>query len=414
MAKLLIVTPFFPPSAASGSFRILGFAKHLPKFGWDVTVVSSGSRPWEANDPELINQIPPQTSVRYVDFPLERARLLWHQVLQRFRIKGCTDVWNRPALKECRIAIEKDRTDVVLTSGPPHNVHLIGRSLQRQYSLPWVADFRDPWCSWGNETPYFNNHFLLEHFWERSVFQRASMIVANTENTARMFKELFPGVADRIVAVPNGYDPMGMEPIAPERKHHERFTLLHTGMIYAGRNPQPIVEALRQLTMKGGIHGKTPVLRLLGKCFDDSLRIDLERLGLLRWVEFADSVSYLEAAKEARLSDMLVLLDSPGRRIGVPAKLYEYLGSCRPILALSEKNSDSALVLQKSGVAHRVVSDFLDIEHLSEVIKNLAEETTAMRPAKDNSFLNSLTRESNAQKLSHALKSVMLHKNTIR
>lgn len=411
MYELLIVTPFFPPSAASGSFRALGFAKHLPKCGWGVTVVTSGPRPWESEDPELTKDVPSTTRVHYVDFPLGEFKRIVPRALQKIGVKGASDVWNAPAFQKCREVVRRNRPDVVLTSGPPHNVHLLGRALQKYFDLPWVADFRDPWCSWGDEVPYVDEFFFLERWWERTVFRTADAVVANTQNTAEVLRQVFPLAASRITSVPNGYDPMHLDAAPVRPRDDSSFTLLHTGAVYAGRNPRPVIEALGQIAKGDLISGKSPILRLFGKCFDPKLRDDVAKGNLQRWVDFGDSVPYLVAAKAARAADLLVLLDSPGRRIGVPAKLYEYVGAGRPILAMAEQDSDSAHVLRKSGLPHRVVSDYDDVAGVRKAIIELANSGQAGSQHGNGEFLASLTRAANAKLLADVLDDAISRKS---
>jgi glycosyltransferase involved in cell wall biosynthesis len=402
MPKLLLITPFFPPSAASGSFRALGFAKHLPKFGWDLTVVASGPRPWEPNDPKLLEQIPAETQVHYVEFPLDKARQIHHQVMQRLKVKGCTDVWNAPTLKKCREVILAEQPDVIMTSGPPHNVHLIGRALQQQFSLPWVADFRDPWYSWGGEAPYINNNFLLEYYWERRVFRHADRIVANTANTAEMFKRVFPHSARRIEAVPNGYDPMPRSELPFRDKKNCSYVLLHTGEVYAGRNPAPIAEAMRKLGETNRLNGRKLVFRLLGRC-DDSVQKNLDAYSQL--IELVGPVPYTEALEEMRNADILVLLDSPERRIGVPAKLYEYICARRPVLAFARDDSDSAKILQQSGLSHAIITYWNNISSIQNaVIELISNRDVALNDATDTEWL---TRETQTCRLSQMLEKLI-------
>src|SRR5262245_58863134 len=138
MGTVLVLTYYFPPLAASGSYRLLGFARHLPRFGWRVAVVSPAELPWESLDPALEGRVPPETIVYRVPYPR------WPRLLRRF-LPGA--LWLPAARRAAGRAVRELRPDVVLTSGPPHWAHLLGLSLKRRYRLPWVADFRDPWAS---------------------------------------------------------------------------------------------------------------------------------------------------------------------------------------------------------------------------------------------------------------------------
>src|SRR5262245_32895240 len=137
---LLILTFHFPPSAASGSFRLLGFARHLPKFGWRALVVAPPRMPWEPVDPDLARQIPRETVVESVPYPESRLSYpaRWYAPV------AC---WLPGAWAGCRRVTRRYRPEAILTSGPPHYVQVLGLWLKRCYGLPWIADFRDPWIA---------------------------------------------------------------------------------------------------------------------------------------------------------------------------------------------------------------------------------------------------------------------------
>ena len=128
-----------PPSAASGAFRLLGFARHLPKFDWQPLVVAPPTLPWEPIDPRLMDGIPESAVVRHVPYPSGAPRLL--------RVLAHYAVWLPRAWSACKQMFDEHRPDAILTSGPPHCVHALGHWLKRRTGCPWIADFRDPWLS---------------------------------------------------------------------------------------------------------------------------------------------------------------------------------------------------------------------------------------------------------------------------
>src|SRR5437868_12040205 len=135
LRNLLIVTYHFPPSAASGTFRLLGFARHLPKFGWRTTVVAPPRMPWEPVDPALAERVPASTTIFATPFPEKAPKVL--------RWAAGNTLWLPRAWSACRRAVRQTRPEAVLTSGPPHWVHTLGWYLKRFHRLPWLADFRD-------------------------------------------------------------------------------------------------------------------------------------------------------------------------------------------------------------------------------------------------------------------------------
>jgi len=342
MKKLLLITYHFPPSAASGAFRMLGFARHLPSFGWQPIVVAPPTLPWEPIDPDLVKQIPAETIVHQVNYPSRAPKIL--------RVLAQDAIWLPRAWFACKRAISRHQPDAILTSGPPHCVHLLGRRLKRWSGLPWVADFRDPWISDGtNRSLSWQDRWNRR--WERSVFAQADLILANAPNACRLYQEAFPQESAKIVTLTNGFDPRPERAVARHRTNSD-LRLLHAGELYAGRNPVPLLEALTAPV--AGMPGQR--LHLLGRIETNAFPSLVRERGWSDHVIFEGQRNYEDTLDAMQQADILVLFDTPGRRIGVPAKLYEYLGAGRPILALAESDGDTAAVLRESGVLHRIAS----------------------------------------------------------
>jgi glycosyltransferase involved in cell wall biosynthesis len=354
--KLLIVSYFFPPTAAAGSFRMLGFARHLPKLDWQTIVVAPPRLPYEPVDRELGEQVPPETIVYPVAEP---QGLAWKVARKAF---GPYSVWLSKAMFACTRALRDHRPDAVLTTGPPHLVHLIGLYLKRRYRLPWVADFRDPWITKDEGTPtcgHLGRGRSIRRRWltrlERAVIEHADVIASTGPLATRKLCESFPEQRSKMVTLTNGYDTECFEHEARPVPAGDTVRIVHAGEIYAGRDPGPFLDAIRDLE-PGGDPGRVSVqVRFFGQNpsgFD--FPEELRRRGLETIVETPGQVSYTQALREMSHSDILLLLDSPGRRVGVPAKIYEYLGAGRSILALGESDGDLAWVLRESGVPHRI------------------------------------------------------------
>src|SRR5262245_44908597 len=166
LKKALLITYHFPPSAASGSFRLLGFAKHLPAFGWQPLVIAPPCLPWEPIDPQLVKAIPAEVIVEHVPYPIAAPKLL--RVLAQYA------VWLPRAWSACKRVVGEHRPELILTSGPPHCVHALGYYLKRRTGLPWVADFRDPWISDGTKRQLSWMQRWARR-WEGSVFDQVDL-----------------------------------------------------------------------------------------------------------------------------------------------------------------------------------------------------------------------------------------------
>jgi len=351
MRQVLLVTYHFPPSAASGTFRMLGLVRHLPKYGWGTVVVAPPRTPGEPVDAELCRRVPGEAIVYPAAYPEGRGSWLLRRAAPRA-------IWLAAALGSCRRAVTEHRPDAVLTSGPPHWVHLLGLTLKRRHGLPWVADFRDPWISHGGGVGRRPLRRRWEAYWERRVIEQADVVVANAPLAREGLRAAFPSCRDKICAVTNGYDPEDFNEPRAEREAGQALHMVHAGEVYFGRDPRPLLDALRELGAEQGAGSPGWRVSFLGRACDENL--DLERevagRGLRASVELGGQVSYGRSLQAMAGADVLLLLDSPGRRAGVPAKLYEYLGAGRPILALAEEDGDVAWVLRESGAPHRIAA----------------------------------------------------------
>jgi glycosyltransferase involved in cell wall biosynthesis len=370
MPRLLLITYHFPPSAASGSFRMLGLARHLPRHDWQVIVVAPPRLPLEPVDSELGGQVPAETVVCPVPYPQGRGIRLLR------RLAG-NAIWLPPALRACRRAVREHQPDAVLTSSPPHWVHLLGLSVKRHFGIPWVADFRDPWIT-NNKPPAGRPcRRRWQTFWERRVFASADALIANAPRAGAGLEAAYPEYRDKIHVVTNGYDPESFPPPAP-RVPGRPLRIVHAGELYAGRDPRPLLDALKTLHAGDGASTSRWRLCFLGRTGDPGFNLEqaIRDRGLQDHVEIGGQVAYARSLRDMAEADMLLLLDTPGRRLGVPAKLYEYLGAGRPILALAEPDSDVGWVLRESGISHRIVpyNDSAKIEQgLVEMTNGLAD-----------------------------------------
>jgi glycosyltransferase involved in cell wall biosynthesis len=361
LRNVLIVTYHFPPSSASGSFRMLGFAQHLPRHGWRATVVAPPSLPWEPDDPGLLERVPAETSVYPVPFVKNR-------VARKLAPMAC---WLPRALRACRRAIREQRPDALLTSGPPQQVHWLGWWLCTRYGLPWAADFRDPWFPEGQVVR--GRDFASRQ--EAAVMRAASAVIANAPGACRVLRAAYPQFRSKFVTLPNGYDRAAFTGVEPPPPAVDRpLRLVHTGAIYVGRDPRPVLDGIKTLADAGradfrvSFFGPPPESDL-------DLAAEARRRGIEPRVEIAGQVPYAQCLREMVAADVLLLMDSPGRTVGVPAKLYEYLGAGRPVLALGERHGDLAWVLRQSGVPYRIAPP----DNTAAVTKALADLAAEVR-----------------------------------
>lgn len=367
MSKLLILTYHFPPSAASGSYRLLGFAHHLPKHGWGVGVVAPRTLPWEPVDEALMARVPDST--RRFDAPYDQSLLLKP-------LRKVAPYWSWiPRGWQCAVAAVREfQPDALLTSGPPHCIHSIGLRLKKRFGIPWIADFRDPWITGASLSIPSCPQTSGEARKERVVVREADMVILNTERGRNVMSERFPEAAEKLASIPNGYDAECFPDRVIARRVESTVTLLHAGTLYAGRDPRPLLEAVRVGLDRGRFGGKTIKLKFLGAVTEGFNPADVAAAHRLQdQVDVMGHKPYAEAVREMVDADILVLLDSPGRRIGVPAKVFEYIGAGRPILAIGDVESEIAGVLRENGGTYRVAPAG-DVSAITESLAELISE----------------------------------------
>ncbi|MBI1832064.1 MAG: glycosyltransferase, partial [Planctomycetes bacterium] len=315
--KVLLLTYHFPPSGAVAVFRMLGLARYLPKYGWQPVVVAPPRVPWEPEDASLLAEVPAETPVERVPFASGFFGKVW-------RYFAPESHWLSLAGPVCERMIAEHRAEAIFTSSPPGCVHLLGMSLHEQHRLPWLADFRDPWVT---NDPLAGSFWLFRERWrEARVMQRATVLIANTPRCQQGWAEAYPSEAHKMVTITNGFDPERFVASAEPRPATDRMTMLHAGELYGGRDPRPLLDALAALPSTD-----RPRVEFLGRRTEQLFDFDTEvaRRNLTDCVQQHDQVAYEQAIHRMMAADILLLVHRSGYRLGVPAKLYEYLGAGR-------------------------------------------------------------------------------------
>jgi glycosyltransferase involved in cell wall biosynthesis len=374
LRNVMIVTYHFPPSSASGSFRMLGFARNLPAHGWRSTVVAPPGLPWEPVDPALADRVPAETAVYHVPYTTSR-------VVRKVALMAG---WLPPAARACGRAIREQKPEAFLTSGPPHQIHWLGLWLKRRYGLPWLADFRDPWYAEGRMDGGVGLEGLKVRAQEAAVVRAADAVIANAPNACKILRDAHPRHRAKFVTLTNGYDReafegLGGSGVIRPRAPGAPVRIVHAGAIYAGRDPRPFLDAVKALA------GALPVpleVNFFGPKPESGIDLSHEAgaRGLSDRVLVHGHIPYTRALDEMAGADVLLLMDTPGRTVGVPAKLYEYIGAGRPVLALGERGGDLAQVLEQSGIPYRIAPPG-DREAIASALAELAQLSADDWPA---------------------------------
>ncbi len=385
MKRLLFVTYYFPPSGGPGVQRGLNFVKYLPEFGWQPTVltVRPESASWPDPDPDSVADIPEGTRVERTgswDPYAWYARLLGrkkqdvisvgfigeHGAVSRRRFAR----WIRANLflPDARVGwvpfaaararrLMRQKYDAVLTTGPPHSTHFAGLALQRTHGMPWLTDFRDPWTGiyFHSDLPMTAPARALDAFLERWVLRNTDGFVVENVSAQRRFAQR--GYASEVIE--NGFDPADFEESASSRTvSGDAFVVAHVGNMNRIQNPAALWKALSDPATAS----ECPDLqcRFTGNV-DASVLASASatcpgvRLDTLPYVPHRTAIDRI---REAAL--LLLCINRAEGAENVPCKLYEYLASGRPVLALGPVDGDAARILQETGGGR--MFDFDDVD----------------------------------------------------
>jgi hypothetical protein len=372
--KVLLITYYWPPSGGAGVQRVLKTAKYLQSFGWEPVVYAPADAAYPITDHTLADDIPPGMEVIhgpiwepyelykrftgkggqkavYSGFlsedkqPSLTERLsVW--IRGNFFIPDARCFWIRPSVRYLKQWLATHPVDAILSSGPPHSVHLIARGLQRASGLPWLADFRDPWTNidfydqlmlsrWADR-----RHRRLEH----QVLRDANQVVTVSWTWA---EELNALGATHTRVITNGYDHADFAGPAPALS--PQFVCSHIGYLNRDRNNALLWEAFGELSRDIPGFRDDLCLRFIGKT-DFITFQQLEAQGLSDRVERMDYLPHREVLSYTRSTQLLLLLvnNVPNVMGHIPGKTYEYVGAGRPILAIGPEQADFARVIRET------------------------------------------------------------------
>jgi glycosyltransferase involved in cell wall biosynthesis len=354
----------FPPAGGSGSNRALAFARYLPVYGWQPTVITPGAA-WAANrDDALLAELPGRLQVvrtRSWETRLSRAAAATptvhltaapHPVRRQLgHLKRFPDAhlgWLPFALAAGR----RQQYDVCYSSSGPFTSHVAGLALKRLTGKPWVAELRDGWYRWNRaifpDYPAWRD--ALERRLEAAAIRTADRVVCVTDRMAEAFRFQYADLpGQHFSVVSNGFDPCQFDAPAPVEPHLG-WRVLHAGALYYGRSLAAFLRAVGQL--KDGDCGFATDFRLvLLGTLDAAARREVEISGLGSSVEVLGQAPHHAAIQTMRTSDALLLVanTTAGAEASVPGKLFEYLAVGRPVLAIAPPQSSTADVLHATG-----------------------------------------------------------------
>lgn len=371
MKKILIITYYWPPAGGPGVQRWLKFTKYLPEFGYEPHVYIPENPSYPILDETLAKDInskvkiikskiwepyqiaeklnPKNKSYKGGHFEKKESQSFMSKVSVfirgNFFIPDARKYWIKPSIQFLTDYIQKEQIDTIVTSGPPHSMHLIGLGLKKSNpKLKWVADFRDPWTqiSYHKELKLTSwaakKHESLEH----EVMTKANLVLATSYTDGENFTKIG---AKNVQVITNGFESVKKD----TKKDHEHFHITYSGGLEMLRNPVALWKALADLSASNSFFKSDLKLNFYGSLAED-VKASILEAGIKDQLLVHGYVSHQESLDAINKANILVLtnFDTEASKGIIPGKLFEYMATNNPIIAIGPQDADVEKILNQT------------------------------------------------------------------
>lgn len=404
--NIYIVTRNFPPMNIVGALRPFRLAKHISKQGWNVNIITLSPPKNLALDQTLLDELGENVRICYADNLFRRGKFIpvkdligqqtgsetrpdrkhnrpailkfinkiWAISVLKFKqtIQPDADViWVIPIVMKFLFSIKKQETNVLLTTSPPHSLHIVGLILRKFLKIAWVVDYRDPW----DRYPVYGDYEIngaLNRYVERKIALHADAVISTTETSNDILMDRHHDVSRaKFHVVTNSYDEGKVSIAYQESTTH--FVISYTGIFYPEKDPYTFFRALRSWfdsMDKEALNKYENVLKIQLIGSENKItRETIQKLELNNVIQFIPRVSHDEAIRLTRNSDMVLISSGLGGKTRpgwLPSKLFEYLGCRKPILAVV-REGEMAGVIRRTNAGYVVTSE--DHKAIQEILE---------------------------------------------
>jgi len=387
--KVLIITYYWAPAGGSGVQRWLKFVKYLRDFNIEPVIFTVDEANYPITDVSLEKDIPEgievvknpiwepnnlfsifkkkgaKTSAGFLDPNPSFAGRIMQYVRANYFIPDARKFWIQPSVKKLKKYLQENKIDAIITTGPPHSLHLIGLQLKRELGVKWIADFRDPWTDidYFHQLPLTQRSKAKHHQLEQEVLINADVTLVVGETMKKNYEKF----SNNIHVITNGYDSEEQKEI--EVKLDEKFSITHIGLMNADRNPKIVWEALSELSQENAEFSEDLEIKLIGNIANE-VEEELAKYQFKNITRIA-YVPHSEVQEHQKASQVLLLAVNkvPSAKGIITGKIFEYLQAKRPILAVGPEDGDLAEILTKTNAG--TIVDFDDKAKMKKEIMQL-------------------------------------------
>lgn len=386
--KVLIISYYWIPAGGPGVQRWLKFVKYLPDFGVEPIVYIPENPTYPIIDNHLYEDFKQVTVLKHpIKEPYRFASLISKNKTRKissgivpnkrkqslldkfllyirgnFFIPDARVSWVKPSVSYLEKYILENQIETIITTGPPHSLHLIGLGLKEKLNIKWIADFRDPWTSivYHKELKLSEKSEQKHKELEHKVLNLADQIIVTSPSTKKEFSTI---TSKPIEVITNGYDVEQIE----KQPLDQKFSLAHIGSFLSERNPRILWKALQEIIKENPDFKNDFELKLIG-IVSQEVYDTIKEFRLDSFVKNLGYLSHTKSVIEQRKSQVLLLIesDSEETKMILPGKLYEYMASHRPILAIANENSDIKNIIVTTNTG--VFCDYSEKEKVKQTI----------------------------------------------
>ena len=382
--KVLIITYYWPPAGGSGVQRWLKFVKYLQEYGIEPVVYTVDNARYLKEDKTLLDDVPRNTKVLKHSIWEPTDLLFWKKkksqksgisninqnrflsfIRGNFFIPDPKVFWVNSSVKFLQKYLNSNEVDAIISTGPPHSMHLIAQKLHKKNKLKWIADFRDPWTDL-----YYNKDFSEQSFAKKKNKILEKLVLKNADcvlTVSESLKEQFSINARRVEVITNGYDNEIRS--AEDTVLDKLFTISYIGLLPKQSNPKLFFKVLQELCSQNEDFKNDLKLNFIGDISDD-VRVEVLKNNLEKNTSFKGYVDHEKAIEfQNKAQVLLLLIPNIEKSKGIlTGKLFEYLIAKRPILAIGPEDGDLAEILKETDSG--ILIDFSNREQLSsEILK---------------------------------------------
>lgn len=385
--RVLIVTYYWPPSGGVAVQRWLKFVKYLRDFGWEPIVYTPENSENFYDDQSLLKDIP--SNIEVIKRPIWEPYNIYKWLTVRKGKKlglGFADdsgkkglatqftiwlrgnllipdpriFWVRPSIRFLRRYLKENPVDVVVTTGPPHSMHLIGLGLKKRCQLPWLSDFRDPWTNidFYHELRLTKLADWYHHKLEREVIQTADCVLVVSQQMKQDFSDLG---GRNLWVLTNGFDSDDISNGETQSDNDNSFSICYVGTMNAARNPIVLWQALSKMCSTSKEFAQKLKIVMAGQ-IDISVTNTIKSLNLEGNFEYLGLLPHDKALELQKSSQVLLLVvnNTPNAKGIVTGKFFEYLAVGKRILAIGPTDGDLAEIIRETGSGDVIGYDDVD------------------------------------------------------